>query len=114
MRLLLVFLAVLAALLTQVDSQLVSICVVPLLVSLIACHLDRNGDLIAETLIAAAVLLVPKRDREDWRDVWVDHVRSAKEQGLVPLSRALSILVLAAPALAVGLRVGRTRRASHR
>lgn len=114
MKLLLVLLAILAVVLTQVHSQLVSICVIPLLVSLIACHLDRNGDFIAETLISAAVFLIPTRDREDWRDVWVDHIRSAKEHGLVPLSRALSILVLAAPALAVGLRVGRTRRVPRR
>jgi predicted nucleic acid-binding protein len=114
MTLLVVLLVALAVSLTQADSHLVSVCIVPLLVSLIACHIDRNGEFLAETLIFLAVLLIPRAERQEWRDIWIDHVRSAREHGLVPLSRGLSILIIAAPALAVGLRVGRTQKAPYR
>ena len=71
-------------------------------------HTRRVGDL--ELVVRGAARLLPARDRADLRDEWIDHVRRAGEQGLLPLTRALSIALIAAPSLAVGLRVGRRRR----
>jgi len=114
MMVLVLLLVALGVALTRADSYLVTNCVVPLVISFIVCHIDRNGDSLAEALVLTATRLLPRRERPDWREEWLDHVRSAREQGLPPLSRALSILLIGAPALAVGLRVGRVRKITRR
>lgn len=112
MRLLAVLVLLLGLAATQADRLLVSSCILPLLVSLIAIHIDRNGDDLAETVVSFAALALPQDERADWRAEWIDHVKTASEHGLAALTRALSILLIAAPTLAIGLRVG--RRASKR
>lgn len=92
-------------------APIVDLIVLPFLVTLLASHIDRNSREIGLTLVRAASTAVPKAQRLDHHDEWVDHVCAAGEHGVAPLTRALSIALIAAPALAVGLRVGRRRRA---
>lgn len=86
---------------------------IPLVVSiagsLIAIEIDRGGRRLSLTLIRAASRLLPRRNREDLRDEWLDHILSANERGALAITRALSIVLIAVPLLAVGLRVGRRR-----
>jgi len=91
-------------------SSVVDISLLPLLVGLLVAHLDRESGAMAERLVRCAARLLPARDRAIFEDQWIDHVRSAGEHGLLPLMRALSILTIGAPALAVGLRLGRGKR----
>jgi hypothetical protein len=98
---------------TQADATLVAALVLPLLAGLLAIEIDRASGRMSRGLATLASQLLPARDRADLRDEWLDHVASAGEHGVLPLTRALSIALLAAPLLAVGLRVGRrTRRRS--
>lgn len=97
---------------TQIETPLVAIVVVPFLATLLAAQLDREGGVLAELVVCGAARLLPRHERGDFRDEWLDHVRSAGEHGVLPLTRALSIALIAAPSLAVGLRVGRRRRVS--
>jgi len=90
---------------------LVETILIPFLISLLAAHVDRASGRIAETMVHGASKLLPADRREEERDEWLDHVASAGEHGVLPLTRALSIAFIAAPLLAVGLRVGRRRRA---
>lgn len=103
----------LAAAVTQAGDVVVATCILPLLVALTACHVERDAGRIAEAIVAAAVVLLPKREQQEWRDVWTDHIRSAGEHGVLPLYRALSIFMVGAPALAVGLRIGRAKQCTY-
>lgn len=82
----------------------------PFLAALLAAHVDREGGELGAVLVSVAAMLLPRMEREDFRDEWLDHVHAAGERGVLPLTRAISIALIAAPALAVGLRVGRRRR----
>lgn len=95
---------------TQAGSILSDSIVLPLLVALIAIQIDRDGGRIAVGIIIAAAVLIPRRRRQEELEDWLDHVETAGEHGLLPVTRALSIALIAAPTLAVGLRVGRKRR----
>ncbi len=95
---------------TYLDEPLVAAVVLPFLVGLLAAHVDRESGALAELVVRGAAALLPRRERADFRDEWLDHVHSAGEHGLIPLTRGLSIALIAAPSLAVGLRVGRRRR----
>ena len=110
MKVLVTLAALLAVIVTQAKNLVVATCVLPLIIALIAAHVERDGGDIAETLVSAAAVILPARERQDWRDEWMDHVQSAGEHGVLPLSRAVSICLLAAPSLAVGLRLGRAKR----
>lgn len=110
---LLVLLAIAAVAATQMGHPLVAIAVLPFVATLLAAHLDRESGALARGLVGAAALLLPADRREDERDEWLDHVESAGEHGVLPLTRALSIALVAAPLLAIGLRVGRARRHSR-
>ena len=107
-----VLLVLTAVAMTQVEEPLVVGALLPFLMALLAIDLDRDSATRAAALVRVAARLLPKSDREDLRDEWLDHVASAGEHGLAPLGAALSIAVVAAPLLAVGLRVGRRRRAT--
>jgi hypothetical protein len=107
---LLILLALTAAALTQLGFLLVDVAVLPFLVTLLAAHLDRESGALARLLVTAASRLLPRDKRQDELEEWLDHVESAGEHGVLPLTRALSIAAIAAPALALGLRVGRPRR----
>lgn len=96
---------------TQLGTPLVDLLVLPFLATLLAAHIDRESGAVAELVVRGAARLLPPGDRDELRDEWVDHVRAAGEHGVLPLTRALSIALIAAPMLAVGLRVGRRRRA---
>jgi hypothetical protein len=110
----LILLVVLAAvLLTQLDAVLVSAALLPFVFTLLAAQLDRSGPRLARALVELSVRLLPDERRAEERDAWIDHIECAQEAGLEPLTRALTIALLAAPSLAIGLRVGRTRRASR-
>lgn len=108
-----VLLLLTAVAVTQMGSTLVDSILLPLLVALIATQVDREGGRIAIGIVTAAALLIPRQRRQEEREDWLDHVQTAGEHGLLPLTRALSIAVIAAPTLAVGLRVGRRRLAVH-
>jgi hypothetical protein len=109
MKALLGLVAMLAVAATHAKSLIVATCVLPLIAALIAAHIERDGGQIAEMLVSAAASILPAREQKDWRDEWLDHVQSAGEHGVLPLSRAVSILLLAAPLLAIGLRLGRVK-----
>lgn len=107
----LVFLLLLTALLaTAADSPLVAFVLLPFVLTLLAAHVDRESGRLARALVIHAVRLLPTARRQDERDEWLDHVESAGEHGVAPLTRALSIALVAVPLLAIGLRVGRSRR----
>jgi hypothetical protein len=95
---------------SQVEHALVAAFVLPLLGGLLAIELDRGSGRISLALTRAAARALPRRDRDNFRDEWIDHVLSAGEQGVAPLSRAISITLIAAPLLAIGLRIGRRAR----
>lgn len=94
---------------TQLGSLLVDVALMPFLAGLLAAHLDRESGSLARGLVAVAARLLPANRRQDELDEWIDHLETAGEQGVLPLTRAISIALIAAPALAVGLRVGRRR-----
>ena len=98
------------ALATRIGDPLVGGVLIPLLVTLLGTHLDRESGLLSRRIVTAAARLLPVDKRKDECDEWLDHVATAGERGLVPFSRALSIAFVAAPLLAIGLRVGRSRR----
>jgi hypothetical protein len=98
---------------TQAGSTPVDGILLPLLVALIAIQIDREGGRIAIGILTAAAVLIPRRRRQEELDDWLDHVQTAGQHGLLPLTGALSIAFIAAPALAVGLRVGRRRQAAR-
>jgi hypothetical protein len=102
-----------AALLTQLDAVLVSAALLPFVFTLLAAQLDRAGPRLAHALVELCVRLLPTERRAEERDAWIDHIECAEEAGLEPLTRALTIALIAAPALAIGLRVGRRRRRSN-
>jgi hypothetical protein len=93
---------------------LVEFLVLPVVIGLLVAHLDRESGRLSRALVRAAARLLPAERRDDERDEWLDHVESAGERGLLPLTRALSIALVAAPLLAVGLRVGRSASRAHR
>lgn len=109
-RALLLLSTVAAALATQLGSPIVDAAMMPFIATLLAAHLDRESGNLSRALVKAAARLLPGERREDERDEWLDHLGSAGEHGVLPLTRAVSIALLAAPALAIGLRVGRSRR----
>lgn len=96
---------------TQLGTLFVDVALMPFLVTLLAAHLDRESGVLARMLVRAAARLLPANRRQDEVDEWLDHLETAGERGVLPLTRALSITLIAAPSLAVGLRVGRRRRA---
>jgi hypothetical protein len=104
--------ALIAGAATRLGSPLVDVLLLPFLAALLAAQLDRESGQLAELVVRGAAKTLPSRDRADIHDEWLDHVRSAGEHGVLPLTRALSIALIAAPSLAVGLRVGRRRRVS--
>jgi hypothetical protein len=77
--------------------------------TLLALHLDRESGKIALGIVARASRLLPPHARDQQCAEWADHVQTAGEHGLLPLSRALSIAAIAAPLLGIALRVGRSR-----
>lgn len=107
---LLVLLTLAAVLATQLGKPLVDVALLPFIVTLLAAHLDRESGSLARAVVRGAAQLLPADRREDERDEWLDHLESAGEHGVLPLTRALSIAFIAAPLLAVGLRVGRPRK----
>lgn len=96
---------------TQLGHPIVAIAVLPFIATLLAAHLDREAGALARSLVEVAAGLLPAEERADMRDEWRDHVASAGERGVLPLTRAISIALIAAPTLAVGLRIGRRQRA---
>ena len=107
---LLILLGLAAAAASQLDYPLVALAVLPLVATLLAAHLDRESAVLARGLVGLAAALLPRERRQDELDEWLDHLESAGEHGVLPLTRALSIALVAAPLLAIGLRVGRRRR----
>lgn len=96
-----------AALATKTDVPMVGTVLLPVAIALLAARLDREGNRLAVALVRSAAGLLPAEKRQDEEDVWMDHILTADEEGLSPLASALSIAFIAAPALAIGLRIGR-------
>lgn len=82
-----------------------------ILAGLLVIELHRRGALISRDLIHGAARLLPRGDREYFLEQWLRRMPKASEQGISPLVRALPIVLIAAPFLGVGLRVGRGRGA---
>src|SRR4029077_19183452 len=82
--------SLIAAAATQLGHPLVDVFVLPFLGTLLAAHVDRESGTLAEVVVRAAAQLLPASERADLRDEWIDHVRSAGEYGVLPLTRALS------------------------
>jgi hypothetical protein len=112
-RSLILLAALLVALFTRMGVGWVTAVALPFICSLLAAQLDRAGPGLARALVDRAARFLPAERREDERDAWIDHIESAREAGVEPLTRALTIALIAAPTLAVGLRVGRRRRARN-
>jgi hypothetical protein len=112
-RTLLLLLIVAVGLATRIGSPIVGIAFLPFIATLLASHIDRESGSLARLLVRGAARLLPADRRDDERDEWLDHVEAAGERGVLPISRALSVALIAAPLLAVGLRVGRSRRATR-
>jgi hypothetical protein len=89
---------------------LVEFLVLPVVVGLLVAHLDRESGRLSRKIVRAAARMLPPDRRDEERDEWLDHVITAGERGIRPLTRALSIAFVAAPLLAVGLRIGRSAR----
>lgn len=106
--------AIILALATQIGLSFVAGLLLPLAVTLLANHLDRDGGQLGRSFVRLAALALPASERDDMLAEWLDHVLSAGEHGLAPLTRALTIALIAAPALAVGLRIGRNRSQRRR
>lgn len=113
-RTLLILLVVATVLATQIGSPIVAAALLPFIATLLASHVDRESGSLARLLVAIAARLLPADRRDDERDEWLDHVEEAGERGVLPISRALSIALIAAPLLAIGMRVGRSRRRTTR
>lgn len=97
-------------LLAEGDHFVVGAALLPVLAGLLAAQIDRESGTMAVALVRAASRLLPDDRRDEICDEWLDHVLAAGEHGLPPLTRALSIAVIAVPLLAMGLRIGRTRK----
>ncbi|HEX2070849.1 MAG TPA: hypothetical protein VHF90_04270 [Thermoleophilaceae bacterium] len=104
----------LAGLCTQAGLPIVYAVLMPFVATLLANHVDRESLALAQAIVSRAALAVPAPDREEHLDEWLDHVQAAGERGVSPLTRGLSIALLAAPLLAVGLRIGRGRSRRRR
>ena len=111
---LLFLLVVAAALVTQLETLIVSAALLPFVATLLAAHIDREGGELARALVTVAARLLPGHQRQDELEEWLDHLITAGEHGVLPLTRALSIACIAAPLLAVGLRIGRSERRASR
>lgn len=109
-RALLILLVLLMALASQLSSNLVAAVLVPLVATLLGAHIDRDSGVLARALVRGACRLLPAERRNEELDELLDHVKAAGEHGVLPLTRALSISLVAVPLLALGLRVGRSRR----
>jgi hypothetical protein len=107
---LVVLLALAVGLSTQVGNILIDCALLPFAATLLAAHIDREGGAVARAIVRAAARLLPREVREEHLTEWIDHIESAGENGVFPLIQALSIGLLGAPCLAIGLRVGRNRR----
>lgn len=106
---LLLLLVVAGLLASRADVPFVGAALLPFVVTLLAAHVDRESGTLARALVKLAARLLPADKRVDECDEWIDHVEAAGEHGVLPLTRALSIALVAAPLLAVGLRIGRSR-----
>jgi hypothetical protein len=109
-RVILLLLGIAAVLVTQLGNPIVDYILMPLLATLLGAHIDREGGRLARAVVQIASRLIPAHRRQSELDEWLDHVESAGEQGIQPLTRAISIAFFAAPFLAVGLRIGRSSR----
>jgi hypothetical protein len=98
--------------LVSLPAVAIAAVVVTFVGTLLALHVDRRSAAIARSIVRRAAKQLPAAERAAHEAEWVDHVESAGEHGLTPLTRALSIALIAAPSLAVGLRVGRHRTAA--
>jgi hypothetical protein len=109
-----ILVAAMGFLTTQLEYALVAAVLLPFFATLLASHIDRDSGRMSRALVGVAASLLPSRYRAQSREEWLDHVLSAGEHGVLPLTRALSIVFIAAPMLAVGLRVGRSTEKAKR
>lgn len=107
-----VLLGLIAVAAIQLGNPPVDYVLLPLLVTLLAAHIDRESGRLSRTIVRRAARLLPAHRRQDELEEWLDHIESAGEKGVQPLTRAISVAFFAAPLLAVGLRVGRPRHRS--
>jgi hypothetical protein len=82
-----------------------------LLVGLLVIELHRYGPLLSRQLLYVAASLLPKRDREYFLGSWLSAVPGGEDRGVIALARALPVVLIAAPLLGVGLRIGRGKGA---
>lgn len=99
----LVVLLVACALMTS--NPPIALVVTPIIAGLLVIELDRSGGLFATRIVRLASVLLPKRVRREHADEWADHVLSVGEAGLRPVIAAAAIAVVAAPKIALRLRV---------
>jgi hypothetical protein len=94
-------------------SAWVGVALVPFFAALIAAEIDRGSGEMATAIVRVAARALPRAKRAELREEWIDHVQTAGERGVLPLTRAASILFIAAPTLAIGLRVGAPSAQAH-
>lgn len=85
--------------------SMVSLLLAGLAMGLLASEVDRSGRVFGVRIVRAASWLLPARLREDCATDWEDHVLCAGEEGLRPVLAALGIALIAAPRIAVQVRV---------
>ena len=87
------------------SNPLIAVVVTPVIAGLLVIELDRERRSVRDADRSARQSLLPKRVRREHADEWADHVVSVGEAGLRPLIAAIPIAVVAAPKVALRLRV---------
>lgn len=85
--------------------SMISLLLAGLAMGLLASEVDRSGRVFGVRIVRAASWLLPARLREGWATDWEDHVLCSGEEGLRPVLAALGIALIAAPRIAVQVRV---------
>ena len=100
-----VLVVLLVACALMMSSALIAVVLTPVIAGLLVIELDRSGGLFATRIVRLASVLLPKRVRREHADEWADHVLSLGEAGLRPVIAAIAIALVAAPKIALRLRV---------
>jgi hypothetical protein len=76
-------------------------------------RLSGAGPGLATSLVRSAARLLPPMERQRYEAEWIDHVQSEADP-LAGIGAAISIALLAAPTLAIGVRVGHAAATTDR
>jgi hypothetical protein len=95
---------VLAAILTVcviLDSAVVDVAIAPVAAAMLGAEFDRSGEFIGRRIVLLASRVLPQEIRKAHSEEWLDHVRSAGDDGLRPVLTAIDIALRSAPRIAL-------------